>query len=247
MSSESPADGTRISSPSTSGPDGDEYAAILRASLGPDLQHFVEFFSDARRVRVMAEMLRQHFDRTPGWVLNVGCGPFATECFVPSLRPHRIVSFDYTTGFAPAYPALRARGYLSNTHFLIGNALALEFRRSAFDLIIIHDVLYEPALELGALLRKYGAFLRPGGLIFLTVLDARTRWLWKCLGQEKALKRYEIPNVLRLLHDLGYHVLDCVPSSLEARGRLNQAFKQLLWRSFGMANHYAILARSGVR
>jgi len=224
-------------------PRADEYASILRESLKNDFRQFVDFFADPRRLKAMAQLLQAYFAAPQGWVLNVGCGPFATEFFVQSLHRHSVVSFDYTRAFAPIYSALRARGHLANTSFFIGNVLSTEFAPETFDLIIMHDLLYEPMLDLSLLFRKYDRFLRPGGFFFLTVLDMRTRWLWKLLGREKPCKRYEIPAVLAEIRACGYQVLDCVPWSLQARGRLNQVFKQLLWRGFGLANEHAILAR----
>lgn len=221
----------------------DEYASILRESLKGDFRQFVEFFADPRRLEAMARLLSRHFAGPPGHVLNVGCGPFATEFFAQPLHRHSVVSFDYTRAFAPISSALRARGHVANIRFFIGNVHSAEFAPEKFDLIIMHDLLYEPMLDLSLLFRKYDRFLRPGGLFFLTVLDMRTRLLWKLLGREKPRKRYEIPAVLAEVRACGYQVLDCVPWSLRAAGRLNQVFKQLLWHAFGLANEYAILAR----
>ena len=224
-----------------------EYAQALRESLGEDLQCFVQVFAETRRVKSVAQLLARHFDGPAGWVLNVGCGPFATEFFVQALHRHRIVSFDYTRGFAPAYRALRQRGHLANTLFFFGNALSAEFEPESFDLIIMHDLLFMPTLSLDVLLPKYDRYLRPGGLLFLTVLDVRTRWIWKLLGREKTYKRYAIPAVRALLETHGYRLLDCVPSALETKGWLNQMFRRMLWHGFGLSNQYAILARKEPR
>lgn len=225
----------------------DEYASILRQCLAPDLRHFITFFSDTRRLRVMAQMLQRHLTGlTPGRVLNIGCGPFATEYFVRCLHAHGIVSFDYTAGFAPAYAALKARGHLGNTCFMIADALTVEFRPQSFCAIIMHDILYEPALDAARLIARFDGSLRPGGLVFLSVQDMRTRWIWRLAGRERAYKRYELPAVQALLRAQGYEVLECRPSSLETRGRLNQTFRKLLWHVFGLANQHAIIARKPV-
>lgn len=223
-----------------------EYASILRECLPENLKHFEKFFADPRRLQVMSALLQAHFTAAPGWVLNIGCGPFATELFVAPLRQHRIVSFDYTPGFAPAYPALRNRGHLSNVNFFIGDARSAEFAPESFDLIIMQDLLYEPALDFSWLFQKYDRYLRPGGLLFLTVLDMRTRRLWKLLGREKRYRRYDIPAVLLEIQDRDYQILDCVPNSLSPRGPLNWVFKQVLWRGFGLANEHAVLARKAL-
>ncbi len=221
----------------------EEYSSTLRENLNGDFLRFIDFFADPRRLKAMAQLLSRHFVGPPGQVLNAGCGPFATEFFVQLLHRHRVVSFDYTRAFAPIYPALRARGHLANTSFFIGNVLSTEFVSEVFDLIIMHDLLYEPMLEWSVLFQKYDRFLRRGGLFFLTVLDMRTRGLWRLLGHEKPYRRYEIPAVLKGIRARGYQVLECVPCSLESRDRLNQAFRQLLWHVFGLANEHAILAR----
>lgn len=220
-----------------------EYARILRDCLPPQLQPLAGFFSYPDRLKVLAALLAKHLAARPGNVLNVGCGPFATEFFVLPLRPHRIVSFDYTRGFVPVYLALTRRGHLANTEFLIGDAMALEFRPASFDLIVMHDLLYEPALDFERMLVKYDRYLRPGGLLYLTVLDRGTRWIWKLLAREKPHVRYSLPAVRSRFERAGYRVLDCLPASLEAPGRTNRAFKRVLWSAFRLANHHALIAR----
>lgn len=220
-----------------------EYAEILRACLPRELQPLVAYFANSDRLQVLASMLASHFTDVSGKVLNVGCGPFATEFFVLPLRAHQIVSFDYTQGFMPAHAALAARGHLAKVDFLIGDATRLEFAPAAFDLILMHDVLYEPAMDFEHMLVKYDRYLRPGGLLYLTVLDRATEWIWKLLSQEKPHVRYSLPAVRSRLESAGYHVLDCEPASLQSPHWARRAFQRLLWHAFGLANQYAIVAR----
>lgn len=220
-----------------------EYAAILRGCLPPELQPLVTYFANADRLEILAAMLSDHFTEVPGTVLNVGCGPFATEFFVLPLRPHRIVSFDYTRGFMAAYPALARCGHLGKVDFLIGDATRLEFAPASFDLILMHDVLYEPAMDFEYMLAKYDRYLRPGGLLYLTVLDRQTQWIWKLLSQEKPHVRYSLPVVRSRLEQAGFRVLDCQPASLHSPRRVKRWFQRFLWHAFGLANQYAIIAR----
>lgn len=220
-----------------------EYAEILRGCLPRELQPLIPYFAYPDRLKVLAAMLAKHFNDVPGKVLNVGCGPFATEFFVLPLRPHRIVSFDYTRGFVPAHEALARRGHLTNIEFLIGDATTLEFEPTSFDLVVMHDILYEPALDFERMLVKYDRYLRPGGLIYLTVLDRGTQWIWKLLSREKPHVRYSLAAVRSRVELAGYRVLDCQPASLQSRNRAKRSFQRLLWHAFGLANQYAILAR----
>ena len=234
----------------------DEYAEILRECLPPDLQPLIPYFAYPDRLSVLATMLDNHFTDVPGKVLNVGCGPFATEFFVLPLRPHQIVSFDYTRGFVPAHEALARRGHLADIEFLIGqrghladiefligDATTLEFEPTSFDLVVMHDILYEPALDFERMLVKYDRYLRPGGLLYLTVLDRGTQWIWKLLSREKPHVRYSLAAVRSRVELAGYRVLDCQPASLQSRNRAKRSFQRLLWHAFGLANHYAIIAR----
>lgn len=221
------------------------YEEALRESLGPNLRPFAAYYADARRVRTLANLLARHFHGRTGPVLNVACGAFSIEYLVLALRHHDIVSFDYTRGFAPAYRALRERGELANTLFFIGDARLVEFQPDSFDLVIMNDLLYEPLLSLDTLVPKYDRYLRPGGLLFLTVVDVRTRWIWKALGRGQPFRRYAIPAVLALLHEHGYRVLDCVPSALDSQRRLGRLFRRALWNGFRLSNEWAIVAAKG--
>lgn len=220
-----------------------EYAQILRECLPRELQPLIAYFANSGRLQVLAAMLAVHFTEVAGMVLNVGCGPFATEFFVLPLRAHRIISFDYTRGFVPAYAALTRRGHIGKVDFLIGDATKLEFAPASFDLVLMHDVLYEPAMDFDHMVVKYDRYLRPGGLLYLTVLGRGTQWIWKLLSQEKPHVRYSLAAVRTRLEQEGFEVLDCQPASLHSPSLLKRAFQRFLWHAFGLANQYAFIAR----
>ena len=218
------------------------YEQLLRDNLEGALQGFVPFFANQARLRLLDFALRRHFKSTPADVLNIGCGPFATEFFLKPLAPHRIVSFDYTQGFGDLFPVFRACGYLQNTRFFVASALDVTFPANSFDLVIMHDVLYERALPFDVMFEKYDAYLRPGGLIFFDLMDVRMQKIWKKLGKEADYQRYDIGATLAYLQARGYQVLECLPS-LKAVGLANKLFRRVLWHGFRRANSFAIMAR----
>ena len=225
-----------------------EYVQVLEQHLAPELQALVPFFGRPQRLAVLATQLDRHFVPGAGSpaqrdVLDVGCGPLATEYFLPQLHGHAVLAVDYTPAFAAVHAALQQRGHLVGVDFAVGDADSHDFGKRRFDLILMHDLLYEPALSFARLLPKYDRLLRHGGLLYLTVQDVRTRWIWRLLRREKAHVRYDVGQVRAQLQAAGYEVLDTLPASLHTHEGVNQAFQQLLWRGFGLANQVAIMAR----
>lgn len=220
----------------------DEYVAITASCLDAEMKGYAPFFADHRRLRVVAELLHRHF--RGGLVLNVGAGCCAIEFFLRQLRSSHVVAFDFEPRFAPVYTGLRKAGHLANTDFFIGDAMRVGFARK-FDLLLMHDLLYDQALDLSKLLDSLDPYLGNGGLLCFSVQDERARRLWQLLGQERdyRYRRYALPQVREELRRRGYELIECLPSALEARGRLNQLFKRLLWTVARISNQHTFLAR----
>ncbi len=218
-----------------------DYRRLLNAHLSSDLAALVDFFCNLRRLSLLTRFLQAHCKGAAARVLNVGCGPFAVECFAAPLTDSKFVSFDYTPGFAPLYEAMRVRGKLPQTSFFVGSATDAEFEPASFDLVLMHDLLYEPALDAPNLLRRYHAYLKPGGFLFFDVMDLRIRRLWTFLGKEVGHKRYDL-SALRTDLNTHYEIVDCAPY-LGVKGPLDALFRRVLWHVFGLANNFAFLIR----
>lgn len=217
------------------------YEQILAENLPENFTAFADFFAGTQRLHTLAAMLEQHVHGTGQRVLNVGSGPFATEIFVKALQQQTVVALDYTPEFAPFHGLFRQEGYLKNTSFLQADIMSEAFEPESFDLMILHDILYEPALDLEAVLTRLQPFLKPGGLVFFDFVNARTRWIWTMLGKPNLYRRYAPRNVKAYLSSNGYDILEWRPThgakSLSARtlhGTLRLA---------GASNNYAVLAR----
>ena len=218
------------------------YEQVLTQNLPENFTQFADFFSGTQRLNTLAAMLDKHFQGTGKNVLNVGSGPFATEIFVKSLQQQSIVALDYTPEFAPFHVLFQQEGFLQDTSFLQADIMAEEFEPAAFDLIILHDILYEQALDLEAVLNRLKPYLKPDGLVFFDFVNSRTRWIWAMFGKPNVFRRYNPQSVMRYLDDNGFDIVDCRPThgakSLSARcmhGAL---------RLFGASNNYAVLVRN---
>ena len=222
----------------------DVYVQLLRNNLPASLQPLVPFFGRPQRLSVLSTLLDRHFIATadaPREVLDVGCGPLATEYFLPQLHGHAVLAFDYTPAFGAVHAALQRRGHLRQVQFVVGDANSHDFGSRRFDLVLMHDLLYEPALSFPHLLAKFDRHLVPGGLLYLTVQDRRTRWIWAALRREKAHVRYDVGAVQEQLRAAGYRLLDTLPASLDTGRGASRLFQRGLcgcsvwptkWRSW---------------
>jgi SAM-dependent methyltransferase len=220
------------------------YQTLLHDHLPDTFRPFAPFFANTRRLETMAGMLHRHFDGTGKAVLNAGCGPFASEIFVSALQHHKIEAFDYTPEFATFFDIFRKEGLLDGVRFFNADAMSVSYPNERFDLLIMHDLLYETALDLDAILTRYIPFLARGGFVYFDFMNARLRALWRLLGKEKQYRRYD-PQMVRDL--LGRHGLTVVEWRAVRSGSTGPtgAFHALL-HTTGTANAFAVLAQRKV-
>lgn len=218
-----------------------QYEKTLADNLPPSFTQFADFFAGTQRLTTLGAMFADHITQTGLDVLNVGSGPFATEIFVKAMAEQSILAVDYTPEFEPFHALFQRDGHLQNTTFLRADINNEDFGTNRFDLIILHDILYESALDMASVITKLKATLKPGGMIFFDFVNARTAWIWTLLGRRTQFRRYDPRVVGEFLADAGFVIVDWRPThgakSLSAR----TVHRTL--RLAGAANNYAVLAR----
>lgn len=218
------------------------YRAILRANLPPDFQGFETFFANEYRLGTLGRLLARHLPPGQGAVLNLGSGPFASEIFVGALQGRPVFAVDYERAFAPFYRLFRREGVLPQVTFALGNVETIAFAPGRFAALLMHDLLYESALDLDRLLARHAAALAPGGLLYCDVMSTRTRRLWTLLGRERGYHRYGKDEMQAILARHGFTIVDCVPS-IGSPSRLVRAGERVLWRLTGLSNATAVVGR----
>lgn len=222
-----------------------EYVPRYRSHLEQlpgHLRPLAEFFACMTRLHTLAGMLDRVALQPGSDVLNIGCGPFATELFVGALEKARFLSLDYTAEFAPFLDIFIHEGKMPEVEFRLTDVTAAKFDSNRFDVVILHDILYEPALDLADLLAKTTPALRPGGVLFLDFVNARTAWLWRALGREKPFRRYDPDTVRQALAENGLEVVAWAPTHGAGNPLVALAHKTL-WRLSGLSNAHAVLSR----
>ncbi|MZR32399.1 class I SAM-dependent methyltransferase [Sneathiella litorea] len=218
----------------------EQYAEILQNQLPKKFSRFGSFFAGTQRLRTLASVLQRYIKGHGLDVLNVGCGPFATELFVESLQFQKIQSLDYTPEFAPIHQILQEEGYIKNTSFQQGDAKAIEFPESSFDLMIIHDVFFEEALEMNSLILRLRPFLKPDGYIYFDFINSRTHWIWRLLGKRDQFRRYDPASVKEFLNKAGFKIIAFQPT--HGASALSVRFLHwALWTFFRASNNYSVL------
>jgi len=218
------------------------YEQLLHGNLPGDFVRFAPFFASMDRLDTMGAMLQRHLSGTGRSILNIGSGAFASEIFVAAFQNQNITSFDYTPEFAPLFDIFGKEGVLHGTAFMTADAMTACFAPRAFDLIVMHDLLYEPALDLDALLSRYLPVLAPGGLIYFDYMNQGVHWLWSLLGKEKRYRRYRAGEIAAILrrHDLEIVERRAVKPSGSS---LKAAFHAVLTNLFRTSNAFAVIVR----
>lgn len=221
------------------------YRDLLQGALPPDLRPLAPFFADLSRLDTLAALLDKHLDHGPRGraerVLNLGCGPMASELFCGALHGRKIVSVDYTPAFVAFGKQLQAMGLLPEVMILQADAMTAEWPDGWFDAILLHDIMYEDALNLHLLLPRLSRFLAPGGLVVLDVMDARLHWLWKLMGREHAYRRYTLAEVRQAIRASG--MTEIAQVAVPPRAGLARQTLYLALRAFGLSNAVAFVAR----
>lgn len=219
-----------------------EYEAILKKHMPEHFSAFADFFAGTQRLHTLAEMLSKHITEQDLNVLNVGCGPFATEIFVDALQGQNLTSLDYTPEFAPFFDLFREGGYLQKAEFMQADIMQHSLPNDHYDLIILHDILYEKALDMSELIAKLMPSLKPGGFVFLDFVNARTGWIWRVCGKPDHFRRYDPEDVRKILHTAQCDILAWAPTNGSANPKV-RALHRLLWAVSRSSNNYAVLAR----
>jgi SAM-dependent methyltransferase len=148
---------------------------------------------------LFAAILRKHLPGPAPAGLDGGCGPGTNEALYAPFA-HRWVCGDLDReSFNCWNPPSCGLGFL-------GDLVALPVRDVSVDLVLLLDVLEHmaddsPALE--ASLRV----LKPGGLLLVSVPAFQALWSWHD-EQAGHKRRYRLSEVVRLLGDSGFEVLD---------------------------------------
>jgi SAM-dependent methyltransferase len=223
------------------------FSAQLARALPADLQPLSPFFADLSRLETLASLLDRHLDHGPGGraqrILNLGCGPMVTELFCGVLQGRQFVSVDYTPAFVDFGKALQSEGLLPDVTILQADVTVAVWPPGHFDAILMHDLLYEDALDVAQLLPRLEQFLAPGGLVVFDVMDARLRGLWRLMGREHGYRRYRMAEVEAALQRAGLTEIDRRPAAPRA-GLARAAIHRCL-RTLGLSNAVAFAARKG--
>jgi SAM-dependent methyltransferase len=220
----------------------ERYIKLLQNHLPENLSIYTPFFAGTQRLRNLAASLQRHVKGNGLSVLNVGCGPFATELFVERLQSQYIQSVDYTPEFAHFFDTLKQEGYIANTSFKQADAMKVKFPETTFDLIIIHDVFYEQALEMNSLVIHLCPYLKPGGYIYLDFVNARTEWIWRIFGKGGRFRRYDPVLVRKFLEENGFSIVEFDPV-IRTGSIVLRTLHLVLWNIFRASNNYSVFAQ----
>lgn len=219
-----------------------EYRGRYRELLDRHLSGpLADFFSNTDRLLTLAQCLGTYLVGENKRVLNVGCGPFAAEIFVSALQRHTIHSVDYTSEFEVFFDIFRQEGLLANAVFTRADIREMSIDSDSFDLVILHDILYEPEIDLIAMLDKVRTVLSPGGLLYLDFMNIRVRWLWKLLGREREYQRYDPDELTCTLDRYGFDILHAGPVHKSGWGTAG-LFHAALWAVCRTSNSIGVMA-----
>lgn len=104
-------------------------------------------------------------------LLDVGCGPGTiTVDFARRLLPARVVGLDASPEVIEKAATLAEQQGLETVEFIVGNAYALPFPDSSFDIVHAHQTLQHVAKPV-AVLREMMRVVKPGGIVAARDVD----------------------------------------------------------------------------
>lgn len=213
--------------------------ALYRHLTGsPDRE--IEFFVNPARFTLMKHVIGDVLGRDGVSILNVASGPFAFEHYAAT-ETACIQSFDFDARLKALHRDLMSEGLIANCDFEILNIA--EFTAGPqFDLVIVNDLFYAPALDFFALFGELAASVAPGGLLYFDIQDRRAEPVWRLFGKGGRTRRYNLSEVRRHLSNAGFDIVTVAPS-LGIKGGLDHRLRKLLWVMLGIANNSVFVAR----
>lgn len=217
-----------------------QYAAALHRHLAGMPRREIDFFINPRRT-AMLDKLAGDVLRAPGAeILNVACGPFALEFYL-GLDAVSITSFDREERLLPLHRELTSRRLIQQSDFKVADVYMFKTQKT-FDAVLINDLFYSRYVDFYALLPKYAAFVKPGGLLYFDIQDKRAGPIWRAFGKDAQFRRYDLDDVARVLRDAGFRIEAREPA-LGIKGGVDGAVRKAMWRFAGLANSYVFVAR----
>ena len=155
-----------------------------------------------------------HLDATSR-VLDIGCGPGNTACFIAKQYGSRVHGIDISeVMIAKAKERARRRGLEDIVEFRVADAFQLPFEDDSFDVAIVESVLTPLPGDKKQALREMVRVVRPGGRIGAneSTVDpsAPEEWL-ALLAEHPAIHGYFTPQTLRnLFEESGLQVVEMI-------------------------------------
>jgi SAM-dependent methyltransferase len=200
----------------------------------------IDFFVNPRRMD-MLERLAGNALRMPGAeILNVACGPFALEFYL-GLKAAHITSFDREERLLALHRELTSRRMISPSAFKVADVYTFK-TQMLFDVVLINDLFYSRYIDFYALLPKYAAMVKPGGLLYFDIQDKRAGPIWRAFGKDAQFRRYNLDDVARVVREAGFAIQAREPA-LGIKGGVDGAVRTAMWRIGGLANSYVFVAR----
>lgn len=217
-----------------------QYAGALHRHLAGLPQSEIDFFVNPRRM-AMLERLAGSALRTPGAeILNVACGPFALEFYL-GLEAAHITSFDREERLQGLHRELTSRRLIPPSVFKVADVHTFKTQQT-FDVVLINDLFYSRFVDFYALLPRYAALVKPGGLFYFDIQDKRAGPIWRAFGKDAQFRRYDLADVARVLREAGFVIERCEPA-LGIKGGVDGVLRKAMWGLAGVANSYVFVAR----
>jgi SAM-dependent methyltransferase len=160
--------------------------------------------------------LRRLLDRLPdgAHVLDLGCGsalPVGPEV----VRRHRLTGIDIS-----GVQVELARRNVPEGSFLHSDVTSVDLPGAEFDAVVsFYAIDHIPRSEHAALLRSVHAYLRPGGLLLLSVeAGDRPSVTGEWLGSPMFFSHFDEATTLALVQSAGFEVIETAVESQEERG-----------------------------
>ena len=185
------------------------------------------------------EMIRECHIDADSYVLDVGCGPGATPCYLAETYGCRVVGVDILPKMIERAESLAKRkGLEAQLEYRVGDAQDLPFEDAMFDVVIIESVsVFLP--DRTKAFSEYARVTRPGGYVGMN----ETTWLERVPGAADFMASIGADVLVKeewiaLLEAAGLQDIhaNAYPPDIrgEARGRLKRYGWDIL-RAFGRA------------
>ena len=207
-----------------------------------------KFFSNFSRLTLIIDEIKKYSNKRDE-ILDLGCGPLILAFLLEREEYKNISCLDKNPIYMDIYKELKSKGLLTHTKFEIKDINDINLEKTKYNLVIIHDVLFIPEIDINSLLLRINTTLKPNGIICFDVWSQEFFNAYKPFYKiiyKKYInnKRYTKEEIKKLLNIYNFTIMNTYP--VFGIYKISKNLRKMLYYLFKLSNTFFYIGQKTV-